>query len=176
MYVTLLFLVASFVTINLVTADPVVIPTVPLPGLLPTPTVFPTLAPSFLPVVSAIIPTLASAVSSLDINPAPVPGFTVVPGLTEAPGIVYSLISLLETSSLLPIPPPITDPKICALSSAVLLLNYLLAILYEAYKTGGVAVPGVGGLKVSAGTNLFLLTIDAVIKLLKATEFTIPVV
>lgn len=175
MYITLLSLVASFVTISVVTADPVVIPTAFLPGFQPTPTVFPTLAPSFLPAVSAIIPTLASAVSSLDINPTPVPGLTGVPGLIGAPGIVGGLIPLPGTSSLLPIPPPITDPNIRALSSAVVFLNFLLAILYEAYKTGGVAVPGVGGLKVSVGTNLFQLIIDAVIKLFKGTGFTIPV-
>ena len=37
-YVTLLFLVTSFVASSLVTANPVVIPTVPFPGLPPTPT------------------------------------------------------------------------------------------------------------------------------------------
>lgn len=50
-----------------------------------------------------------------------------------------------------------TASAISALTSATTIFNFLLAILYRTYETGGVDVAGVGGLNVAVGTNLFQL-------------------
>lgn len=51
--------------------------------------------------------------------------------------------------------PLITESSISALTSVATLFNFLLAILYETYKTDDEDVPGVSGLNVAVGTNLF---------------------
>ncbi|MCJ1266516.1 hypothetical protein MMC22_006401 [Lobaria immixta] len=130
------------------------------------------MALSVVPVPSLLFLLSVSAISTPSTVPAAVPLLT--SSSSDVPTTSTGLPSGGTPS--LPSPPAVPASLIPNLSSAVIILQFIIALLQQTISAGGVPVAGVAGIGVGVGTNLLPILLASVGGLISKAGLTIPAV